>query len=308
MNTRLLFLHALSPLHAGTGQGVGVIDLPIAREKATGIPYVPGSSIKGVLRDASENAQEPNTVKVFGPDTNHAELHAGSLQIGDGRLLLLPVRSVFGTFAWVTSPYLLHRLLRDLQTSGPAAIPQPAAESDCFVANGGSLLLPQPPDQQKAILYLEDLDLSAMGHDDVGHWAKWLGSRLFPSPPAEGAGEGAEAAAQHWREQLLGRLCIVHDNVLSFLLDTATEVRARIKLDDKTKTVDQAAGGLWYEESLPAETVLVSLAAAAPVRLHGQTLTTDDVFDLVSRLASRPLQFGGKATVGYGVCHVKLVN
>ena len=41
----LLFLHALSPLHAGTGQGIGAIDLPIAREKATGIPYLPGSSL-----------------------------------------------------------------------------------------------------------------------------------------------------------------------------------------------------------------------------------------------------------------------
>ncbi len=51
MQARLLFTHALSPLHAGTGQGVGVIDLPIAREKATGLPFLPGSSVKGTLRD-----------------------------------------------------------------------------------------------------------------------------------------------------------------------------------------------------------------------------------------------------------------
>ncbi|NTV66007.1 MAG: type III-B CRISPR module RAMP protein Cmr4, partial [Oscillochloris sp.] len=37
MTTHMLFTHALSPLHPGTGQGVGVIDLPIAREKATGL-------------------------------------------------------------------------------------------------------------------------------------------------------------------------------------------------------------------------------------------------------------------------------
>ena len=36
MNTHILFLHALSPLHPGTGQGVGSIDLPIARERSTG--------------------------------------------------------------------------------------------------------------------------------------------------------------------------------------------------------------------------------------------------------------------------------
>ncbi|RMD58772.1 type III-B CRISPR module RAMP protein Cmr4, partial [Candidatus Parcubacteria bacterium] len=50
MQAKLMFLHALSPLHAGTGQGVGAIDLPIAREKGTEIPIVPGSSLKGVLR------------------------------------------------------------------------------------------------------------------------------------------------------------------------------------------------------------------------------------------------------------------
>ena len=32
------FIHALSPLHPGVGQGVGGVDLPVAREKATGIP------------------------------------------------------------------------------------------------------------------------------------------------------------------------------------------------------------------------------------------------------------------------------
>jgi len=50
MTAQLTFVHALSPLHAGIGQGAGVIDLPIAREKATGIPFLPGSSLKGALK------------------------------------------------------------------------------------------------------------------------------------------------------------------------------------------------------------------------------------------------------------------
>jgi CRISPR-associated protein Cmr4 len=52
MAARLMFVHALSSLHAGTGQGVGTIDLPIARERATDLPVIPGSSIKGCLREA----------------------------------------------------------------------------------------------------------------------------------------------------------------------------------------------------------------------------------------------------------------
>src|SRR6185503_12686922 len=67
MITRLTLIHAMSPLHPGTGQSVGAIDLPIARERPTGIPLIPGSSIKGALRARSRDTQW--TRDVFGPET-----------------------------------------------------------------------------------------------------------------------------------------------------------------------------------------------------------------------------------------------
>src|SRR6266581_7347401 len=115
MNARLTFVHALSPLHAGTGQGASVIDLPIAREKATGLPFLPGSSLKGTLR---ARCSGQNCPKVFGPDAAEIQTdsnQASAAQFSDQRLLLLPVRSLVGTFAWVTSPYVLCRLARDIQ-------------------------------------------------------------------------------------------------------------------------------------------------------------------------------------------------
>src|SRR5437870_13133969 len=126
MNARLLFIYAISPLHAGTGQGVGVIDLPIAREKATGIPFLPGSSVKGTLRDL---CKDPKKEDVFGPETTNADEFAGAAQFADQRLLMLPIRSLAGTFAWVTSPYLLKRFLRDAKDANPKASPQLAAPS-----------------------------------------------------------------------------------------------------------------------------------------------------------------------------------
>ncbi len=100
--TRLYTLHALTPLHAGTGQGVGDIDLPVTRERATGLPFVPGSSVRGVLRDALGGREDQ--AAVFGPDPRHASEFAGALSVTDARLLLFPVRSVAGTWAWATSP------------------------------------------------------------------------------------------------------------------------------------------------------------------------------------------------------------
>src|SRR6266704_3678945 len=143
MSALLTFVHALSPLHAGTGQGVGVIDLPIAREKATGLPFLPGSSLKGPLRASLDNLEQRRAI--FGPETteiNSEDNYASSVQFSDQRLLLLPVRSLAGTFAWVTSPFVLRRLLRDMedvqQQKLDYVIPTIDGKEECLVANEGS--------------------------------------------------------------------------------------------------------------------------------------------------------------------------
>ena len=289
MQTRLTFIHALSPLHAGTGQGVDIIDLPIAREKATGIPFLPGSSLKGTLRDLCEESREIKA-KVFGPEKDNASDHAGAIVFSDQRLLLLPVRSLAGTFAWVTSPYLLYRLVRDAANAGSdnwPGIPEPANHAECFVTDGNSKIVMQK-------VYLEELDLNAKQHSDAAKWAEALGAQIFP--------QQAE-----WQAALNARFCIVHDDLLGFLLDTATEITARIKMQTDAKTVER--GGLWYEESLPTETLMTGLALSTPN--EKTALTDEQIFDVIARIITRenvalPMQFGGKATVGRGLCHVRL--
>lgn len=298
MNARLLFVHALSPLHAGTGQGVGVIDLPIAREKATNLPYLPGSSLKGTLRDTPGNEMTDDLrAKIFGPDgvTVKADEYAGSVQFTDQRLLLLPVRSLIGTFAWVTSPYILQRLLRDAKAPEvpgvPDTVPKPATIEHCVVARDASVV----GDGDK--VYLEDLDLT-LDPDSATQltttaWADWIGQQLFP---------GYDADAASWREMLATRLCVVHDDALSFLLETATEVTARIKMESQTKTVAQHM--LWYEEALPTETVLYGLVVATPVRKFD--LDSGAIFIGLASLMNVAAQFGGKATVGRGLCRMQM--
>lgn len=292
MQAKLLFLHALSPLHAGTGQGVGVIDLPIAREKATGIPFAPGSTIKGVLRDAC--ADKATRAKVFGPETDKASDWAGSAQFSDQRLLLLPVRSLVGTFAWVTSPFLIQRFLRDVAnvpTLQPTkAPPEPGNDESCVVADGQTCKLALSQGDEERVV-LEDLALTPMKDADLSAWAGWLGSQLFPT-------DG------YWQTALKQRLCIVSDNVLSFLLQTSTEITARIALDDDKKTVKQ--GQLWYEEALPAESVLSGLVMATPI--EESKAQVKEVFKTIHDLVhDKTMQFGGNATVGRGLCRMRLV-
>ena len=290
MQSKLLLVHTLSPLHAGTGQGVGVIDLPIVREKATGIPFLPGSSIKGVLRDKCSTDLK---TKVFGPETANASDHAGSAQFTDARLLLLPVRSLAGTFAWVTSPLLLQRFRRDAGEGLdlPTNVPQPTDETGCVVASTDCELNLQHQGQRRVVL--EDLLLKPTVDAVVAAWADKLGGYLFPV---------TDPTSDYWKKALKARLCVVSDNVLSFLLQTATEITARIQLEQEKKTVKR--GALWYEEALPAETVLYGLVVASPV----MNVEATEVFTTIGDLVKPALQFGGSATVGRGLCQLQLIR
>lgn len=289
--TRLTFIHALSPLHAGTGQGIGVIDLPIAREKATNIPYFPGSSLKGSLRDLCED--KTIREKVFGPETTNADAHAGAAVFSDQRLLLLPVRSLRGTFAWATSPYVLQRFKRDAEGAGVDVLTLPdvsvANDDECLVTLQGSALTQQGQrDAGAPSVYLEDFDLTGKPDTKVDNWAQFIGAQVF-------------ANDESWQAQFRARLCILSDNVFNFLLEHGTEITARIKLKDETKTV--ANGQLWYEEALPAETILSGLLVA----VKGKA-SAEEVFSTVGDIVTqhKAIQLGGKATVGRGLCSIRL--
>ena len=292
MTAVLAFVHALTPLHAGTGQGVGVIDLPIAREKATGLPYLPGSSLKGTLR--AHDAALAHHAAIFGPDTANAADHAGAVQFTDQRLLALPVRSLAGTFAWVTSPLVLRRLARDARDCGindaPTTIPAPQFTehgATCHVASTSLLCIPL---HNQPTIVLEDLDLHAQRDADA--WAQWIATRSFPGDDG-------------WQAEFKRRFCVVHDDVLLFLLTTATEVFARVALQEDVKTVKQ--GALWYEEALPSETILSGLIVATDSRRKDKSVVpASDMIESLRALTKHPMQFGGKSSVGRGLCYVRL--
>lgn len=277
MHSRIYYLHALSALHVGTGRDGGVIDLPIAREKATGLPVVPGSSIKGVLRDELDGGLNADQHRaMFGPPSENAADHAGALAFGDARLLCLPVRSLGGTFAWVTCPLVLRRYGRDLSAT-VATIP--ILKDDEIAVCAGSVLR-----HANNKVFLEDWDLSAVNPDSAADaWAEHIGAAIF-------------ANDESWRNLFRQRLAIVADSVFDFLAETATEIVARIRIKPETRTVEK--GGLWYEENLPAETLLWGMAAADRSRYDKVSNSGTELLDLLP--AEERLQVGGKAGVGRG--------
>ncbi len=69
-----LYLICETPLHAGSGSDLGIVDMPIQRERHTGFPKVESSGLKGCLREAFERgADEPALIKIhaaFGYDAD----------------------------------------------------------------------------------------------------------------------------------------------------------------------------------------------------------------------------------------------
>lgn len=177
-----LLFQAITPIHVGSGQDVGLVDLPVIRERTTGHPFLPGSGIRGALRDRCEK-DVPLTRRLFGDD-REGEISAGCLSILDAHLLLFPVRSAPGPFVWITCPFLIERygrLLRELTgaVSGLAAPAAPPAEGT-YLGGQALIYLEEYPFQPGTEMWswnghLDDVDPSRivlLGDADFLHFAR----------------------------------------------------------------------------------------------------------------------------------------
>ncbi len=298
MQTQIFHLQNLSALHVGTGQGVGVVDLPIARSKSTNLPLVPGSAIKGVLRDelAAQSLIDASDVNtLFGPDSALDEAHAGAIAFGDANLLLLPIRSFAGTVAYATCPFILRQYKRDNSAKlDGLQIPELAGSDDdtvsARVTANSSLIVSSTGGR----IALEDLDIQAYDSGSIQKWADAITESLFPESTKD---------YEDWRTQVARRFVILPDDIFSFLADTATEVRTRIRIDRKTRTVQQ--GALWTEENLPADSVFWGVIGISQSRKNLDNRSAQDLADLLPK-GEIKIQIGGKHTVGRGFCRLLL--
>ncbi len=301
-NNAILALQTETSLHAGIGQQTGGIDLPIQREAHTGWPCVYGSGVKGALRSLAEEllgeAGKASIKLVFGPDTANASEHAGALAVGDARLLLLPVRSLTGHFKWVTCPAALARLARDAARLGIDDLADLQVEPPTEASQGRS---PAWHAGKSADLFLEEYRFDAQTKD-------------LADPIAKLARMVADA---DFADRLQSQLVIVDNDTFKCFCDSATPVNAHVRLNSETKTVE--TGALWYEESLPPETLLYAPLSAQAARKRktdeeGEgvpAMSAKEILEAVTRTlfeAHPYLQLGGNETVGMGWCRVRVVT
>jgi len=321
MPSRILTLFTRTPLHVGAGASVGAIEQPIVRERHTGLPIIPGSSLKGVLADlwhadtitTESEKGKPKTSRdltkditwLFGSDDpNEGNASAGALSFGEARLLSFPIRSAKGSFAWITSPLLLARAARD-GVPGIKVIAKDLTEkldgkdgdSLAYFAATGPLSLPVANGAPKPRLVLEDYTLTHTGN---------LPDGLAPALAA------LVTDAAHFSGNLADRLVIVSDGMMSFFARTACEIAQHVRINDATGTASPT--GLFNQENAPADTLFYAVLHATPPRSASHRDAKKTPADALAALdaklteVARTIQVGGDATTGLGYCTARFAN
>lgn len=221
-------MQAVTPIHVGEGRSMGTVSLPIARERHTGLPFLPGSSLKGGLKAhcIRRGLAASEIVRLFGEEPDAKTPRRGELILGDGQLLALSVRCLQGSMALLTSPLLLGRLARNLAVHPPLPTPSVevarAAEPEAFMLRGRELAA------------LEDLELCVASEPIVRAWQSLLSRWIADQAPVE-------------------RLLVVHDDVLAFATEAWLPLRTRTAIANDGVVDDHK---LFTVESLPMDSLL----------------------------------------------------
>ncbi len=310
-----LFLIAETPIHAGSGNDLGYIDNPIQREVHTGYPKIEGSTLKGAIRQAFE-AKSPNIEKernnfidysenlnrIFGYDEDglieevkdklkDKTDFAGAIGFTDARILLFPVKSLKGTFAWLTCPRVLAKFKKELEEIcgwNNLFTDISLENNNPIVPSTSNLFISENKIQLDEYIYTVDKGINK--NTPIDKLALFLANNVFPN-------KGIEIA------DITKNLVIVPNDDFADFVRFGTEVATRIKIDNATGTVKE--GALFTVEYLPSETVMYSLAMFSPeFRKNG--MSEKQVEKFFNDNKPDYFQLGGDATLGKGIFNLNV--
>ncbi len=296
-----VFLYAISPVHMGAGQAIGVIDNPIQRERHTGHPCFAGSGIKGAVRHSFKNlgGDENHISRLFGPESGSPDLHAGAVSFGDAQVVALPVRSLKGGFVYATCPQAIARAQRLLAHLGLTrqwpALPE-VKQGTCLTSHTAQL-----GGKDADRLHLEAFEYQATDKACAALQtiAQDLAQNALP------AGDGYS----FFRAKLATDLVVLSDSDFDYFSQNAMLIEPHVRIEDETGTASD--GGLFYTENLPPESLLIAPLLASQTRSgkDGEQIEAVTVMaHMKAVLHSKLLQVGGDATTGRGLVAATVIS
>lgn len=266
-----IYIRAISPIHAGTGQSLTSVDMPIQREQHSNIPKIEGSSLKGSIKHTiyhNLNIKETETEKEFYSilGAPNGEDSASGVSITDAKLLFFPMRSATDIYQLITCPYILKRWKEN--TNQDINLDENLLnlnDGECIVGTNTTLL-------NENILILEEyiFDVKEKSNLDI-----------FVEIP--------------YIETFKNKIVILSDSDFINMVSMYTEIITRNKIDVEKGTA--AETGLFTEEYLPSETVLYfSIMESAFYERQNDV----NPVDFVIKNLGEVFQVGGNETIGKG--------
>lgn len=341
--TNFMFLICESPLHAGSGSELDFIDNPIQRERHTQFPKIESSSLKGAIRErflplvtlvaaiTPSTATIPPTPPIptnkdlfaaaFGAESKQpatGDERQGGLAFTDARLLLFPVKSMKGVFAWITCPFVLNRMEADIKRTG-ASFSLPAESGKYTPEEGKAIVFSNKldistglPTNQTYHIILEEYSFLKENADTELVIAgkklnEWFADKIFPQPDSK-----------YWNDQLKTNLVILSDNDFADFCEMSTEVITRNQIDTAKGTVKK--GHLFTEEYLPADSVLYTVVMTHGEFIEEKKLNGRERIKEAQIMSffkdnmngadkfNNAFQAGGNATIGKGLIRTAFAN
>jgi len=317
-------IQCVSPLHVGSGEShEGFVDIPIQRDHL-GFPVIWSSSLKGAIRNTFRNLVKDNKDKdnkdnkdtepknkieleneIFGPESSDSNnMYASAVLIMDANLLLMPVRSLYGLFAFCTHPYLLKQLYEKLSVlhNITGNITQEGnnllTDLESFIKNNKGKVVCS----SKTIMKDNKIILKEEEIKDVQENNKFreIFGKLLPN-------------GIKFKEDILDRLVMLNDDYAD-IIKRSTVIQPRIKLDYETKHV--ISGSLWTEEVLPELSILSTVMLIRGSRVNSGMNSEKIIKKLAETFSknknSNPDQFyivlGGRETLGRGIIRFNLIQ
>ena len=276
----IAIMYAVTPCHAGSGSALGVVDLPIQRERHTNWPMIQASGVKGAFRAnfdryknnlSDEEKGKVNEINkladsIFG--TSEGTGYAGSSSFSDAKILAYPMRSDVSPFVWITCPAVLKRLQKDLSFTGEniEIYKFPEVKENEAVLIKGSI---------SGYVLLEDYEVKVSNDKKVEGFDAWFAGT--------------------------DRLILVSDEVFNYGVTNCTQIMAQIKIDSKTGTT--AEGSLRYQEELPSDTLMYTVIHWGDSKNTAEDKLKADTIKrfITEEVIKNHIQIAGDETCGRGI-------
>ncbi len=326
------FAMALDPIHIGTGgYRLGRVDNTIARDPATNLPIVFGSSIEGTARTysayslindnesikekkeeylncAGKSNEEKGTKQcgnceiciTYGFSTREKSLH-GMAQFSDAQILFFPVHTMIGP-VWATCP----SLIENFETKN--SMKQLKKELSSKNGNGIREKVWLCDDLNERIaegkinlgwIYLEAIENSNVQPEKWKYNEKENGKKLKELPKID---------------EVLQRLAVVSDSLFAQIVNSNLEVRTSVSIDPETGAAEEKA--LFTYEAIPRGTILsFTVTFLNPANFPDISEKIDDKnmdVDMTTKTVRKGLELfetlgvGGMSTRGFG--RFKILN